>query len=516
MNGALLIAGVTLAAATEALTGTLLALGRSDLMGDRLLTPDEFALLDTGYITLKILGFGLAPCLLGRLRPELAVMLALTFMATTCGAAVFAPDPRVLGLLRAAQGFGGGVVLVGAQAILFWSFARGKQALIQALFAIGSVVFPAAVAPAVQGWLIDVHSWHWVMAATVLMSLLSIGLILLSDRPIHAPVARVTFDLGGAALLLAATLPATFVLRQGNRWLWFESSLVIWGTVLAIGAAVAFLRFQRMLPNDVFGSAQFPFAFCVSFVAGAALFGSAFVIPNFNLNALGTTPAAAGAMLLPSAPVFVLALLGAAFITQRLGVPISVFVPIGIGCVMAALWMLAGSALHSGPQDMTGALMLRGFGLGTMFLALTLMAFGGLPATQMAAGIAIFNIGRQLGGLIGVAGLQTLLDHQVAGNYAILSSGIEAVPERVSATAAKLEAAGLDPVEALATANRLLAQSITGQSSIIAFQTAFGVLALMFVAAVPYLIAMKILLGRLNRRVRCKPPHHVRCRNPSS
>jgi hypothetical protein len=78
--------------------------------------------------------------------------------------------------------------------------------------------------------------------------------------------------------------------------------------------------------------------------------------------------------------------------------------------IMVAMWMLSGSISESGTDDMMTAILLRGFGLGFLFLSITLIAFGNLNDRNRASGIGLFNAGRQLGGLMGVALLQRLID----------------------------------------------------------------------------------------------------------
>ncbi|MBP2232587.1 hypothetical protein J2847_005918 [Azospirillum agricola] len=87
---------------------------------------------------------------------------------------------------------------------------------------------------------------------------------------------------------------------------------------------------------------------------------------------------------------------------------------------LAAPWLMSrlpprglvvGSTVESGDDDMMAAILLRGLGLGLLFLSITLIAFGTLDRRTLAAGIGLFSTGRQLGGLMGVAALQTLIDH---------------------------------------------------------------------------------------------------------
>ncbi len=280
----------------------------------------------------------------------------------------------------------------------------------------------------------------------------------------------------------------------------------MWLTSIGAAAMLAFLgqqvlaKGQGLLDFTLFRSDDFCFAFIVSFVAGAALFGSAFLIPSFAVSVLAFTPTGAGLLLLPSGALFIGALLIAAFLVQTCNVPPFATVPFGILMIMVAMWMLSGSTSESGAADMMAAILLRGLGLGFLFLSITLIAFGNLSNHNLASGIGLFNTGRQLGGLIGVAGLQTLIDNNVAANVAVLganiTAGVPAVGERLTMMTAMLAARGMDAVAASRAATSLLGKVVIGQSSVIAFDTAFNAVALLFVVAAPILVAIKIGLAR--------------------
>ncbi len=167
--------------------------------------------------------------------------------------------------------------------------------------------------------------------------------------------------------------------------------------------------------------------------------------------------------------------------------------------IMVAMWMLSGSTSESGADDMMAAILLRGLGLGFLFLSITLIAFSHLNSRNLASGIGLFNTGRQLGGLIGVAGLQTLIDHNVVTNAVVLGANVTpggaAVIERMTTTTAMLSAKGMDAVAAGRAATSLLAS----QSTVIAFDTAFIAVALLFVIAAPILVGLKIGFARYEK-----------------
>lgn len=505
--GALLVAGIVLATLTEALASTVTSLGRSDMMGDIHATPDEFAWLDIAYIALKLIGFLAAAWLVSRIDACSLIVSSTLLMGMACGIAAITTRLDVLIALRMMQGFSGGTLLVCGQAIVFLAYPRSRQPFLQALFAMGSVVVPATIAPAFQGWLLDSQSWAWIFFSVLPMALGAAGILLIAGSPRPTTTERRPFDWIGFPLVSIAALCLTYIFSRGSRWDWFEEAHVLWLTVIGAVALLAFLGRQMLATTQgvvgfsSFRSGDFSFAFVVSFVAGAALFGSAFLIPSFAVSVLAFTPTEAGLLLLPSGAAFIATLLFAAFLMQARGVPPVATVPFGILMIMISMWMLSGSTMESGSDDMMPAILLRGFGLGCLFLSINLVAFGKLNDRDLASGIGLFSAGRQLGGLIGVAGLQTMIDHQVAANAVVLGAtvapGVPALGERLATTAAMLAARGMDAAAASQAARSLLGRVVTGQSTVIAFDAAFNAIALLFVIAAPMLVVIKIALARV-------------------
>ncbi|MGR6453201.1 MFS transporter [Pseudomonas plecoglossicida] len=505
-QGLLLIAGVLLAALTEAIASSVLALGRNDILGDIYATPDEFAWLDVGYTSCKLIGFMAASWWLTRFQPRQVIVAATLVMGLACGITTFTANLELLIVLRVLQGLAGGTLLVGGQMLIFLVYPRNQQPMLQAVFAMGAVVAPAALAPALQGWLIDSQSWTWIFFGVVPLALAAIGCLLMAAVPDLAMPATRPSDVVGMVLAFTSLCCLAYVLGQGNRWDWFEAPHIVAGTALGIAAVLCFVGHQLLtsrqavLDFTLFGSRDFTFAFIVSFVAGAALFGSAYLIPAFALSVLAFTPTDAGLLLLPSGALFIAALLLAACLMQYRGVAPFATVPLGIVLIMIAMWMLSGSTSESGMHDMMGGVLLRGLGLGLLFLSITLIAFGNLQPGNLASGIGLFNVGRQLGGLMGVAGLQTLIDHQLVANAAVLGAhvtgGTTAVIERLGGTTAMLGARGMDTLVAGRASVALLGRAVSGQSAVIAFDVAFFAVVLLFAVAAPLLVGIKLLLAR--------------------
>ncbi|MNP57163.1 hypothetical protein D3C76_1519640 [compost metagenome] len=105
-----------------------------------------------------------------------------------------------------------------------------------------------------------------------------------------------------------------------------------------------------------------------------------------------------------------------------------------------------------------------------------------------------------MGGLLGVAGLQTLIEHHIVSNGAVLGAnvtpGTNALIERLTTTTAMLVGRGMDQMAAGRAATSLLSKTVSGQATVIAFDTAFYAVALLFVFAAPVLVGIKIGLAR--------------------
>ena len=503
--GALFVAGIMLATLTDALASTVLSLGRGYIIGDIYATPDEFAWLDIGYTAMKLIGFMVASTLIQRVDLRRLIIGSTLTIGAACGMTLVATRLDPLIALRAIQGFSGAILLVAGQTMIFHAYPRTQQPILQALFAMGSVVAPATIAPALQGWLIDSRSWTWIFFSVVPVALAAAGLLLIADSPKASQPLRRPVDWIGLSLISVAAFSFTYVLNQGSRCDWFAEPGILWSTVIGAAALLAFLgqqvlsRDEGLLDFTLFKCEDFCFAFVVSFVAGAALFGSAYLIPSFAVSILAFRPTDAGLLLLPSGAFFVGTLLIAAFLMQVHRVPPVATVPLGILMIMVAMWMLSGSTRESGAHDMMSAILLRGLGLGFLFLSINLIAFSDLNKQNRAAGIGLFNSGRLLGGLIGVAGLETLIEHDTVGNLTVLganvTSGVSAVSERLTTTATILAARGTDALASPAAIG-LMDRTVIGQSTVIAFDTAFNAVALLFVFAAPVLVTVKIVLHR--------------------
>jgi DHA2 family multidrug resistance protein len=388
-------------------------------------------------------------------------------------------------LCRALQGLGGAAIPAGGQSWLFGQFPHRRQGLTQAIFALGAIMVPTTAAPAIAGVIVDADSWNAVLLLNV-----PIGLVVLAVLPLFTP-------------------------RRVPHVVKFEDSKIVWLSLIAGASLIGFICWQRsgrntspLIDLKIFRHEEFAFGFAVSFVAGFALVGSAFLIPAYTLEVLQFPARDAGLVLLPSALTVGLGLLTSGSVIQLLRAPPVVIVPFGIAIFMTAMWLLSGSNAGSGYPDLVPTLVLRGFGMGLLFIAITIICLGDLTGAEIPHGVGLFNLGRQMGGLIGIAFLATFLDHHMALSRTVivsnLAQGSPVVTQALQVMEQGFGSRGMAPEQATSAALAALDRMVTGQAAAISFNEAFLSLALLFVVAVPCLLVVKASLTLLGRRRRNK------------
>ena len=113
----------------------------------------------------------------------------------------------------------------------------------------------------------------------------------------------------------------------------------------------------------------------------------------------------------------------AATLIQK-GVDPRLLIGVGIATFMLANWDLG----HLSPQsDAHSTLMgqvLRGLGIGFLFIPVSVSAYSTLKGAQIAQGTALWNLSLQLGGSLGIAALNTYVVNMTAYHRAVLTGDL--------------------------------------------------------------------------------------------
>ncbi len=149
----------------------------------------------------------------------------------------------------------------------------------------------------------------------------------------------------------------------------------------------------------------------------------------------------------------------------------------------------------SGSGDLFWPLILRGAGLGLIFVPLTNATMADLKVKDLAQGTGMFNLMRQLGGSLGIAVMATLLARFISVEKSVLVEHVGANdPEtlsRLSLIARGLVSRGINPMIAQQQALAILDRQVTVQSSMLAFSRIYLYSGLVLLCGLPLLLLFR-------------------------
>ena len=323
---------------------------------------------------------------------------------------VAAPTAWALALLQGVAGLGAAMLLPASLRVLSHSVTGPAERARSIAIWGGSGGAGIAVGPLAGGLLVGVAGWRAVFLLTGGLGLLGLALSLLCRAPaMRAPAAGL--DLGGQGLGMLSSGALTFALIEGGDLGW-RSPAVVAAFVLAAASAAAFLAVERrgrspMLPLALFRSSAFSATAVVGVLLNLGLYGQIFVQALYFERVRGYSPVLTGLTFLP----MTLSVVGANLLAGRLVVRTGPRALVVTGLLVAASGLAA--LVTMGPATGYAAMVLPliavGGGWGLVVPPLNTALVGSVPAQRVGIAAGVFNAGRQVGGVVGVALFGSLL-----------------------------------------------------------------------------------------------------------
>ncbi len=319
---------------------------------------------------------------------------------------------------RFVQGLGGGALLSTSQSILFDAFPPKQRGLASALFGMGIVLGPS-LGPIVGGYIIDNYSWPLIFNINVPFGIVA---SILSYKFVHNEnkmAVKPAIDWNGILLLTIGIGSLQYVLERGEIEDWYASVNIRWVTLTAITGVLGFIWWELKHKNPIVNlrilkDRNLSLTIILTFVNGFALFTSVFILPLLLQRVLGYTAFETGITLMPST---FLSLLIMPIIGKRLqaGTSPQVFIFLGFAVLMLFNILMSRADVNVSSSFFLLPLLLRGAGLALIMVPLLNLAVQGLKIKDMAQGIALSNMTRQLGGSFGIA----IINNFVAQRYVV-------------------------------------------------------------------------------------------------
>ena len=432
----------------------------------------------------------------GRKRFLITCIVIFTVSSFACGSAT---SLGMILLARAVQGAGGGALQPLSQAILLESFPPDKRGMAMAVFALGVVVAPV-LGPTLGGYLTDAYSWRWAFYINIPIGILAIFMILrfIQDPPYIKNAKPGRIDGIGLGLLAVWLGALQIILDKGQEDDWFGANWIRWATGILVVAFVAFI--VREMTHDkplvnlrVFRHRNFLLGCLLIAIFGGLLYGLVTLLPLFYQELLGYTAFAAGWAVSPRGIGAILAMPIIGVLTNKLDTRWL------IACGFA---MFGISSLRFGQADLAisqwsflWAIVLSGFGSGSIFVPLSTTTVTGLANEEIGNASGLYNLSRNVGGSIGISIVNTIVArhqqlHQNELVHSVTSTGI-ALQNQLQTLQHYLQTQGYSATDSMRKAYGIIGEIVSGQARLWSYVDDFRYMALVSFACIPIVFMLK-------------------------
>lgn len=475
-------------------------------MAEALAIPeDKLSWIQTSYLIAEIIAIPLTGFLTRALSVRwLFAGATLAFTLASIGCAMSGNFAELI-VLRTVQGFCGGALIPIVFTTIFVLFEGKREALATTVAGSFAMVAPT-LGPALGGLLTETYSWHAIFLINVLPGI-AVTAVVAAVLRVGEPQWNLLRKIDYVTVILAAIFLASLelVLKEGPKHHW--SGGYVW-LLLSVCAVSMALTIQQCLSRKEpfvnlrrFSDLSFTCGCILSFVLGLGLYGATYMTPLFlgfvrghNALEIGKIMIVAGAAQLLAAPL-------AAYLETRMDARKLAFA--GFALFAAGLIMNGFEHPRWDFNEFFWPQVLRGFAIMFCLLPATRLALDGWPREELSDASALFNLMRNLGGAIGIALVDTVLEQRTPGHadalVAELQAGHRAAAQFVGLPLNYFHEKAIGPVDEF---TKMLVEPLVRKAGVtLSFNEAWLLTGLIFVLSLPAL-----LLAGAKRPKRSKSP----------
>ncbi|WIM90283.1 MFS transporter [Candidatus Mycobacterium wuenschmannii] len=395
--------------------------------------PSIMVKLGTGYDTViwvtsaYLLAYAVPLLVAGRLGDRYGPKnLYLIGLAIFTAASLWCGLSGTIGMLitaRVAQGIGAAVMSPQTLSLISRIFpVEGRGVAMSVWGATAGVA--TLVGPLAGGVLVDAMGWAWIFFVNVPIGLVGLGLAYwkIPELPTH----KHRFDVVGVALSGIGMFLIVFSLQEGQShnwapWIWavlvagvgFMSAFVYWQSIS---------RHEPLIPLDIFRDRDFSLCNAAAVVIAFAATGMILPLMFYAQAVCGLSPTRSALLTAPMAITSgVLAPVAGRLVDRVHPRPVVGF---GFSCLTVGLTWLS---IAITPTTPIWALVLPFFVLGSamafIWAPITATATRNLPPEFAGASSGVFNATRQVGAVLGSAGMASFMTSRIANALGPMPDG---------------------------------------------------------------------------------------------
>jgi DHA2 family multidrug resistance protein len=454
---------------------------------------DEIPWVQTSYLIAEVIAIPLSGFLSRALGTRLLFTVSaagFTFASIMCG---FSSSIGTMIIWRALQGFIGGGMVPTVFASAYLIFQGDRQKFVAPVVGLIATLAPT-IGPTVGGYVTDMLSWHWLFFINIVPGMIvtaATWLLVDFDKPELSLLEN--FDWWGMLSMGGFLGALEYVLEEGPRYDWFDDSTI--ATAAAVSALSAVVFFARVLTAAApivdlraFANRNFAVGSLFSFVLGIGLYGLTYIYPvylaeirGYDALMIGDTMFVSGLAMFLTAPI-------AGQFSQRFDpryMLMGGFVLFAVGT-----WQMTYLTKDWDFWQIFWPQIFRGIGLMFSIVPVTNTALGTLAPERMKNASGLFNLMRNLGGAIGLAAINTVLNNRMDLHLTRLHAAVNWAREPATETLHRLTS-HFQGSDAQLMALKQMMGMVRQQAAVMSFADVFFMLTVLFLALAALGIIMK-------------------------
>ncbi|MBT2246284.1 DHA2 family efflux MFS transporter permease subunit [Sphingobium sp. BHU LFT2] len=452
--------------------------------------PDEVSWVQTAYLMAELVMVPLSAYLAQAMSTRWLFVSSATLFTVSSLLCGLSWSIGSIIAFRALQGFTGGAMVPLVYSVGFMMFTGKDRALVPAV--LGAVgVFGPTLGPSVGGFITDTIGWRWLFFVNIVpgfgMAAIS-AMVLRVDRANPTMFGRIDWSHFVAMAVFLAGLE--YVLEEGPRHDWFgDTGIAIAGWASLVGFALfverCFFSANPLVSLSPLRRPTFVIASLFNFIIGIGMYTSIYLVPLYLARVRGYDAMQIGSTVFVVGIAQMTSLALSTWLSQRIDV--RWMCAAGLGLFAGSLWSTSILSSDWGFWEFATPNLLRGLAMMLCIAPSVTLALSGFAPTELRYASGLFNLLRNLGGAVGIALANTMLqDHSRIAQLRFgeaLAQGGGAAQEWVRRTAGALHAATPDPAHAMLMARGLFGRLAGQEALTLAFNDVFRVMAWLFVAA---------------------------------
>ena len=451
-------------------------------------SQDEVTWVQTSYLIAEVIMIPLSGFLSRAFSTRYIFVISaagFTLMSLMCSTATTINE---MILWRALQGFIGGGMIPTVFASAFTIFPRSKLPIISPIIGLVATLAPT-IGPTVGGYLTDLFSWHWLFLVNIppgIMVTVAAWLLIDFDKPDLTLLKR--FDWAGLIAMAGFLGALEYSLEEGPSKDWFESQPVTIAIAISATSAVvffwrAFTAHQPIVDLSTFRDRNFWAGSLFSGVMGVGLYGLTYIYPVYLAVVRGYSSLQIGeTMFVTGVCMFVMAPVSGKLMTRM---DPRLMIAIGFAGFAYGTWLATNITSDWDFWELLVPQIFRGLSMMLCMVPIKNLALGTMPTNKIKNASGLFNLTRNLGGAIGLALINTVLDKRMDLHLERLRESVTwgrgVADETMSNMTAGLAARGSD---AALAATRQIAMMVRRQAEVMALSDVFLSLTILFLVTI--------------------------------